>query len=757
MFIRLALILAFLYASVCSLCADEGEDGGANVPPCEEGGPYYGDWYCNSAGAYDGNLEVSNTSIVIPVGDSPSDPVTGESTFSDSEKERTVDYDCPEPYTDTETGTESHGGSYEIRIASGSAEGTPDFNGGSFDEPGTFSYDVFAVTTDSEESSNLCSPSDENVGSFTVTVVGVASVEGEGESSTTSSPGEDETIYVALAENGEGAPATITLTATSEPSGSEGESSWPADEPTWSGDDEGEGEGEGGSETYDFPIDTISADKDGTTMTASCGTTSKAIKVVVVGVASVQGEGVEFTDENGTVVSTSDADEPEADEIIFVTENDIESTITLTAISDPSDSVGEGEVESLWPDEEPTWEGATASEGDPAIATVPASEVLEDGFIEVEVACGASVKKIWLLKVEVSSEKATNPNGTHTPKQTLEFAIPSPGNIAAGEEQDALDNALVIYYKDVVSGTSIEVDPFDVKFKTPGLSTTAWFETGNNNSSSTRGDLQNPISEEATLSIAAQGGDISGPVDGGLYKYSASLSDDLSFPVQVWLPVAGPSIDAAFMAQIAGFSSWGIDYRDQLNTVRVPAIKSESPFTWGLLPNSEVARAVRLDDMRQLGNILDWYGAPSGQYTPSGGPKNNTPLGVQEHRTTVGGVVVDWPKRNNILYAVVGRNMGISTTLLEVGPNLVGGDNNTPDDQYAIASYNIGFRLFNEEGLNEVMADIGREMHVPGGWAEKEWPSFEVESSETAIQLRQIADLVMNLLLDEDGFHESGN
>lgn len=359
---------------------------------------------------------------------------------------------------------------------------------------------------------------------------------------------------------------------------------------------------------------------------------------------------------------------------------------------------------------------------------------------------------VRLLKMEVSSEKATNPNGTHTPKQTLEFAIPSPGNLAAGQEQDALYNALVIYYKDVVSGTSIEVDPFDVKFKTPGLSTTAWFETGNNNSSSTRGDLQNPISEEATLSIAAQGGDISGPVDGGLYKYSASLSDDLSFPVQVWLPVAGPSIDAAFNSELSSISAWAGSYRDHLMDVRVPNIRTENLILFNpLVPNSTVAAYIAAEDMKVLGKILDWYGAPSGQFTPSGGPKNNTPLGIPEHRTTIRGVVVDWPKRNNILYAFIGRQMDIPEWAINEGPNLFGGENNTPDDDYALASYQIGFSLFNGDNLESVMGAIGREMHVPGGWTEKEWPSFETSSDTNALNLNAVAGALMDSLLEYEG------
>ncbi|MGC6506383.1 MAG: hypothetical protein ACON39_07410 [Coraliomargaritaceae bacterium] len=310
--------------------------------------------------------------------------------------------------------------------------------------------------------------------------------------------------------------------------------------------------------------------------------------------------------------------------------------------------------------------------------------------------------------LSVSSNRAANPSGTHAPKGTLGFTIPSPGNIATGEEQDALDNALVVYYKDVVSDSSLVVKPFEVAFRIPGLSTTAWFETGNNNKGTARGDLQDPISEEATLSIATQGGTAGAPFDGGLYKYTASLDGDVAIPIQVWFPVAGPSIDAAFHAELDSIKKWGIDYKQQLNTIRVPSIRSKSPLLWGLLPSSEVARAIRLRDMSQLGIRLDWYRAPTGKYTPSGGPKNNTATsGVAEHRTTIGGVVVDWPKRNNILYAVVGRSMRISTELLEVGPNLIGGDNNTPDDLYAVASYKVGFRLYNGEGLQAVMADIG--------------------------------------------------
>jgi|GEM_PF-3094994 len=90
--------------------------------------------------------------------------------------------------------------------------------------------------------------------------------------------------------------------------------------------------------------------------------------------------------------------------------------------------------------------------------------------------------------------------------------------------------------------------------------------------------------------------------------------------------------------------------------------------------------------------------------------------------------------------------MGIPTIALDEGPDAVGGGANSQDDDYSLASYGIGYRLFNGDDLGTVMYEDGRNMHPPGTWAEREWPSFESDTSTDAFTLRQDGDLLMDLL-----------
>ena len=103
------------------------------------------------------------------------------------------------------------------------------------------------------------------IGPYTVnfTVVGVESVSSGDVTSTTDTPGADETLYVAEGAAGE----TITITATPDPS----DASWPDGAPVWTG-------ATGSGATATFPIDVASSTADGTTVTATCGTSAKAMK-----------------------------------------------------------------------------------------------------------------------------------------------------------------------------------------------------------------------------------------------------------------------------------------------------------------------------------------------------------------------------------------------------------------------------------------------------------------------------------------------
>ena len=46
------------------------------------------------------------------------------------------------------------------------------------------------------------------------------------------------------------------------------------------------------------------------------------------------------------------------------------------------------------------------------------------------------------------------------------------------------------------------------------------------------------------------------------------------------------------------------------------------------------------------------------------------------------------------------------------------------------------------------MNEIGRSIHEPGGWPEKEWPSFEVSNDPNAFKLRARGQVLMSKLLE---------
>src|SRR5690606_4942558 len=112
---------------------------GGNQPPCiETGGP--GEWECSSVGDYDSGestLALNATEILIAVGDTPEDPVTGSPKFTDGEKSRDNDYTCPSSGRSSETEPVPYvqSGEKGYRIDSDD-EGAPSFPPGPFDEPG---------------------------------------------------------------------------------------------------------------------------------------------------------------------------------------------------------------------------------------------------------------------------------------------------------------------------------------------------------------------------------------------------------------------------------------------------------------------------------------------------------------------------------------------------------------------------------------------------------------------------------------------
>jgi hypothetical protein len=223
-------------------------------------------------------------------------------------------------------------------------------------------------------------------------IVGVKSVTAEKITSETDSPGADETVYVPVGAEG----STVTVTAAPDPDGE-----WPDNKPTWTG-----ATGEDGSATAAFPISTISADANGTTVTATCGSSAKAMKICVVGVKSVSSGGI-----------TSETDSPGESETLRVPVN---ANVDVTAASEPTDS--------NWPENKPTWTGATGEDGS-ATATVDTStpSTTTEGNI-VTATCGASSKamKVCVVGVKnVSAEDITSTTDNPGNNETLYVPVGS--------------------------------------------------------------------------------------------------------------------------------------------------------------------------------------------------------------------------------------------------------------------------------------------------------------------------------------------
>ncbi|MFP4261591.1 MAG: hypothetical protein ACLFS1_10980, partial [Opitutales bacterium] len=331
--------------------------------------------------------------------------------------------------------------------------------------------------------------------------------------------------------------------------------------------------------------------------------------------------------------------------------------------------------------------------------------------------------KFQLLKVELTSDKAVNSPKTFYSDASSLVTPPSPGSMAAGDLNDLLSETLVIDYDQVLNAEG-EVEDFYVEMSVPSSigASVNWALTETPGGSA---QITNASSTTTRLEFDSAS-------RGGLYRIELTIGGSVTLEGRVWLPVAGPAIDAAFNAEVSQINTWGALYRAQLADVRVPNIKAQSAIH-SLMPNDAVAFLVGISDIESFGRRLDWYGAPAESNTPSGGPVNGL---SEEARTTIGGGVIPWPKRNNILYAVVGRNMGISETLLNRGPNAVGGEDNTPDGPEELASYAMGFGLFNGSSISDMVDTYGRSIYGTDSWPRREFPSYETNSSSDSIWLR---------------------
>ena len=213
------------------------------------------------------------TSVSIPVGNTAYfySPVTVEDTDSVGdafELKWRFDYldGCPR-----ENYSKSHSG--------GSSSTIEKFYSVShvYDDIGTFDPNVLVTLVPASGD-----PNTDMTATATITSVGVASVEAEGVTSTS----DNDPCYVYVARGFSKDPSDsadeddyILVTATEDPSGS----AWPVGYPKWKENGVYQSAAAGDSD-YKFRINNASSSKDGTLVTAECGTSSKSIRIVVVDV-----------------------------------------------------------------------------------------------------------------------------------------------------------------------------------------------------------------------------------------------------------------------------------------------------------------------------------------------------------------------------------------------------------------------------------------------------------------------------------------
>ena len=211
------------------------------------------------------------------------------------------------------------------------------------------------------------------------------------------------------------------------------------------------------------------------------------------------------------------------------------------------------------------------------------------------------------------------------------------------------------------------------------------------------------------------------PKKGGLYEFKLSIGQQTaSGKLQLWLPVAGPDISPYWKSEIAYFkNTWGPAYRAKLND-RTVLLALNPPVRW--MAKKDLAAF----EMLRIGNSLDWNGEIRGEETPCGGP-----VSTPGNRLTLHGFVISWSKRNNMMYALIGKEMGLPERTLINAWHLINiVSSGGLDSAETVESYRAGFDLFNGTTLENVMQARGLKMHQPDGWDQWEWPSHETSKKK---------------------------
>jgi len=296
-----------------------------------------------------------------------------------------------------------------------------------------------------------------------IRVVGVKSVSAGGvESTANPSPlGSIPKVYVAKGSQGQ----TIPVTAEPNPSGA-----WPTNRPTWTNATPTATSGQA-----TFPIHDVSQTSDGTFVRATCGSSAKAIKIVVVEV-DLDMAGVDESDEEsvGGFIGVNNDDDnangiPDKDETGTVTGEDDLVAISLSV--SPSLSTGEMKLEAVSGSSKiKVWENATkgtevtlpktwdlSSESMPAtlyVEGIGASSELKDIELMLSYVKGATTvyDKVKMTVIEVDLDM----EGVDDAKEETVG-----GFIALNDDDDDFDGVMDIddgYNKDGIPGNDDDVN-----------------------------------------------------------------------------------------------------------------------------------------------------------------------------------------------------------------------------------------------------------------------------------------------------------
>jgi hypothetical protein len=367
---------------------------------------------------------------------------------------------------------------------------------------------------------------------------------------------------------------------------------------------------------------------------------------------------------------------------------------------------------------------------------------------------------VMLLPIEITTKK-DSPNKPWGPPVWGRTAIDTPlphevilsqadvtGTFPTEEEANeaekkAFKEALVIYYKDALDANGQLAADVDIDFKVRNgtMPDASWSHSITN---------RTPDNPPAMEDSATAWGKLKGLTKAGIYRYNLHCLG-VNTGVQAWLPSAGPDITSYWQGEINYFkNTWGPAYRTKLLS-----------RTWFVsLMSAELGLATRelyrIQDIIKLGPIVDWTDSNhiTSTKTPCG-LANVVPQnfhGGDRDRFTMFGVVTDFSKRNNMMYALIGREIGLPEIVIRNGPDtqdevnqLLGNPNNTgtPDSPAAFESYEAGFDLFDGISLQQVITTRGKNMQEPGSRAQKEWPS-----SETTTQgLKREAEAILTEMI----------